>query len=184
MDHACSKDKLAEMVVESLREETIEEGWAKTKDVNQILHCLVSTRNLLGRVAWDSGFQTDREIETSTCNRSTMPSRLGAGVNPLPLNALGQQSLGKSLLGPRPLLGPLPPRLLQPQHPRPLGLGLQRPVLPARSTPSPPKLRPLPKAHRPVRRLGSPLALESFRVHWCKCPPVMPPSPSHLHPYQ
>ena len=119
-----------------------------------------------------------------TSSASGPVSRSGAGDNPLPPSALGLQSFGKSPLGLRPLLGPLPPRLLQPQHPRPLGPGLQRPVLLARSTPSPPKLRPLPKARRPVKRLDSPLVPECFRVHWCKCPPVIPPSPSHLLPYQ
>ena len=55
-DHAHAKDKLAKMVIERLRQETIEEGRAQTKDVNEVLHCLVSTRDFLGRIPWHSGF--------------------------------------------------------------------------------------------------------------------------------
>jgi len=77
-DHTRAKDKLAVMIVELLRQETIEEGGAQTKDVNQILHCLVSARYFLGRIPWHSGFQTDRDIESGTCDRCPMclPDRI------------------------------------------------------------------------------------------------------------
>ena len=74
VNYTRAKDKLAVMVVEFLRQETIEEGGAKTKDIYQIFHCLVPTRYFLGRIAWHSGFQTDREIETSTCDRCPVRS--------------------------------------------------------------------------------------------------------------
>ena len=66
-----------------------------------------------------------------------------------------------------------------------LGLEPSYPVLLARSMTSPPKLRPLPKAPRPVKRPGLLLVLEgssgsSNAVVNVSCPLVGPPFPSPL----
>ena len=114
--------------------------------------------------------------------------RSGTSNNPLPPIDLGWPS-------PRPLRRKVPqPRLLLwPGLPSTwnsalLGLDPRCPVLPARSTTSPPKLRPLPKAPRPVKRPRSPLAFEgssgsSDTVVNASCPLVVPPFPSPCPPH-
>ena len=111
----------------------------------------------------------------------------GAGDNPLPpidLRWPSPQPLHREVLQPRLLLQP---GLLSTRNSALLGLDLRCPVLLARSITSPPKLRPLPKEPRPVKRPGLPLASEgssgsSDTVVNASCPLVVPPFPSPCPP--
>ena len=110
-----------------------------------------------------------------------------AGINPLPPINLRWPSLR-----------PLCCEVLQPQqelrlglpstwNSAPLGLDLRCPVLLARSTTSPPKLCPLPKAPWPVKRPGLLLVSEgssgsSDAVVNASCPPGCPPLPFPMPP--
>ena len=114
-------------------------------------------------------------------------SRSGAGDNPLPPIDLGWPS-------PRPLRCEvlrsrlwLRPGLPSTRHSALPGLNPRCPVLLARSTTSPPKLRPLPKAPQPVKRPGLPLVPEgstgsSDAVVNASCPLLVPPFPSPCPP--
>ena len=111
----------------------------------------------------------------------------GAGDNPLPPIDLGWPSLRPlccKVLQPRLLLQPGLPST---QNLALLGLDPHCPVLPARSTTSPPKLCPLPKAPQPVKRPGLLLASEgssgsSDAVVNVSCPLVVPSFPSPYLP--
>ena len=109
----------------------------------------------------------------------------GAGNNPLPSIDLGYWPslvLHRGVHQPQLLLQQFRPLT---RKPAPQGLALHYPVLLARSTTSPPKLRPLPKVPWPVKRPGLLLVSKGFfRVFQrsCQCelsPWLSPPSLPH-----
>ena len=114
-------------------------------------------------------------------------SQSGAGDNPLPPIDLGWPSLCAlccKVLQPRLLLWPGLPSTWNSAL---LGLDLYCLVLLARSTTSPLKLHPLPKAPQPIKRPSSLLVSEgssgsSNTVVNTSCPLVVPPFPSLFPP--
>ena len=150
--------------------------------------------NLVHRPLWSSRLRTQMAplpppLSPQGISSASGPaSWSGAGINPLPPIDLGwpnPRPLCRKVLQLRPLLWP---GLSLTQNSALLGLDPRCLVLLARSTTSPPKLRPLPKAPQPIKRPSLLLASEgstgsSDAVVNVSCPLVVPPFPSPCLPH-